>query len=84
MNFLNKFLYSLITNPIIKSSQIFYEFLSLDENAYAAKKKEYAKSIKAPVKISEFKNLEGTVLTCYLYDIFTFKYNFHLMTNIPS
>ena len=61
MKFLNKFLFALLSNPVIKSSQIFYEFVSLDENAYNAKKKDYTKSVKSPVKISEFKNLEGKV-----------------------
>jgi len=34
----------------------------MEENLYNAKKKEYTKSLKAPTKISEFKNLEGKVL----------------------
>ena len=62
MKFLDKFLFALISNPIIKSSQIFYEFVSLEENVYNAKKKEYTKSVKPPVKINEFKNLEGKVI----------------------
>ena len=61
MKFLNKFLYALISNPIIKTSQIFYEFVSLDENAYNVKKKEYTKSVKSPLKLNEFKSLEGKV-----------------------
>jgi hypothetical protein len=62
MKFLDKFLYSLIANPIIKSSQIFYEFLSLDENYFNSKKKEYTKSIKAPTKITDYMNMEGKVI----------------------
>lgn len=65
MKFLDKFLYSLIANPIIKSSQIFYEFLSMEENAFNNKKKEYNKSIKSPSKITEFKNMEGKVITFF-------------------
>ena len=61
MKFLNKYLYSLKSNPLIKSSQIFLEFLSLDEEAFNSKKKEYTKTIKAPVKINEMRNLEGEV-----------------------
>ncbi len=61
MKFLNKFLFALVANPIIKSSQLFFEFVTLEENAYNAKKKDYTKTVKAPVKINEFKNLEGKV-----------------------
>ncbi len=73
MKFLNKFLFALTSNPIIKSSQIFFEFVSLDENAYNAKKKEYTKSVKAPVKINEFKNLEGKVIKIFYFALFCFK-----------
>jgi hypothetical protein len=62
MKFLNKYLYSLASNPIIKSCQIFYEFLTLEEEAFNAKKKDYNKTIKAPEKINEMKNLEGNVI----------------------
>ena len=66
MKFLNKYLFSLASNKIIKSSQIFYEFLTLEEDAFNAKKKEYYKTVKAPVKINEMKNLEGQVNLSFL------------------
>lgn len=59
MKFLNKYLFSLASNKIIKSSQIFYEFLTLDEETFNAKKKEYHKIFKGPLKINEMRNLEG-------------------------
>lgn len=62
MKFLNKYLFSLSSNKIIKSSFIFHEFLTLEEEAYNAKKKEYYKKIKAPIKLSEMRNIEGNVI----------------------
>jgi len=70
MKFLNKYLFSLASNQIIKSSQIFYDFLTLEEEVFNAKKKEYHKTIKAPVKINEMRNLEGNVKI--LKNFFTF------------
>ncbi len=61
---------SLAANEIIKNSQILYDFLTIEkEQDFVARKKEYQK-IKAPVKLSEIKSMDGEVN--YLYYI-TFK-----------
>lgn len=56
---------SLAANPIIKNSQVFYNFLSIEkESDFNSKKKEYAK-IKAPTKLTEHKTIEGEVNNFY-------------------
>lgn len=66
MKFLNKYLFSLASNPIIKSCQVFFEFLTLEEEVFNAKKKDYAK-LKTPEKITEIKNLEGSVKKLHFF-----------------
>lgn len=59
MRFLEKFLDSLASNPIIKCSQIFQDFLQIEnESNFISRKKEYSK-IKPPSKLSEMRTLEG-------------------------
>jgi hypothetical protein len=54
---------SLSANPIIKNSQIFFDFLTTEkESDFINKKKEYTK-LKSPGKLSEIKNIEGEVNT---------------------
>jgi len=61
MRFLERFLHALASNPLIKNSQVFQDFLSVqNENDFANLKKEYAK-LKAPTKLSEFKTFNGEV-----------------------
>ncbi len=63
MRFLEKFMESLSANPIIKNSQIFFDFLTTEkESDFINKKKEYTK-LKSPGKLSEIKNIEGEVNT---------------------
>lgn len=61
MKLLDKFLYALLANPIIKTSHLFYEFLTLEETAFNNRKKELSKTLKPPAKLSEHKNLDGFV-----------------------
>ena len=60
MRYLDKFLDSLACDFLIKNSQIFQDFLQLEEKDFNNKKKEYSK-IKAPAKLSEMKTIEGNV-----------------------
>jgi hypothetical protein len=62
MRFLEKFLDALSSNPLVKNSKVFQDFLSLDnENDFSNLKKDYAK-LKTPVKLSELKSLNGEVI----------------------
>jgi len=52
---------SLSENPVVKNSQILFDFLTLEKEAdFINKKKEYMK-LKAPSKLSEIKTIEGEV-----------------------
>ena len=56
---LEKFLYYLSKDPLIKSSQIFFDFLSIDnEDEYIKRKKIYNK-MRTPNDFSEIKSLDG-------------------------
>jgi hypothetical protein len=62
MRFLEKFMESLTANTIIKNSQIFYDFLTIEkESDFNIKKKEYLK-LKAPTKLSEMRSVDGEVV----------------------
>ena len=61
MRTLEKFLNYLLMNPIIKYSQIFYDFISIENEAdFNKKKKEYEK-MKPPQNINENQSLIGRV-----------------------
>jgi hypothetical protein len=61
MRFLEKFMESLASNPVVKNSQVFFDFLTVEnESDFNNKKKEHAK-VKSPAKLSEIKNTEGEV-----------------------
>ena len=61
MRTLEKFLNNLLMNPIIKYSQIFYDFVSIENEAdFNKKKKEYEK-MKPPQNINENQSLAGRV-----------------------
>ena len=61
MRTLEKFLNSLLMNPIIKYSQIFYDFISIENEAdFNKKKKEYEK-MKPPQNVNENQSLAGRV-----------------------
>ena len=56
---LEKFLYYLSKDPLIKSSQIFFDFLSIDnEEEYNKRKKIYSK-MRTPNDFSEIKSIDG-------------------------
>jgi hypothetical protein len=70
MRFLEKFMESLVANPVTKNSQVLFDFLTIEnENDFNNKKKDYAK-LKSPTKLSEVKNVEGEV---NFYKIICFK-----------
>jgi sorting nexin-7/30/sorting nexin-8 len=61
MRTLEKFLNSLLMNPIIKYSQLFYDFISIENEAdFNKKKKEYEKA-KPPQTINENQSLIGRI-----------------------
>ena len=61
MRTLEKFLNYSLMNPIIKSSQLFYDFISIENDAdFQKKKKEYEK-MKPPVNINDFQSPLGKV-----------------------
>ena len=61
MRFLEKFMESLASNPVVKNSQVFFDFLTVEnEYDFNNKKKEHGK-VKSPAKLSEIKNTEGEV-----------------------
>ena len=61
MRTLEKFLNYTLMNPIIKSSQLFYDFISIENDAdFQKKKKEYEK-MKPPVNINDFQSPFGKV-----------------------
>ena len=59
MRNLEKFLYYLTKDPLIKSSQILFDFLSVDnEDEYNKRKKIYNK-MRTPIEFSEIKSIDG-------------------------
>ena len=61
MRTLEKFLNYSLMNPIIKSSQLFYDFISIENDAdFQKKKKEYEK-MKPPLNINDFQSPFGKV-----------------------
>ena len=61
MRTLEKFLNSLLMNPVIKYSQLFYDFISIENEAdFNKKKKEYEK-MKPPQTINENQTLIGRI-----------------------
>ena len=61
MRSIEKFLNGLLIHPLIKNSQILYDFLSVQNEAdFYKKKKKYGK-ITAPTHVGEIKTLEGDI-----------------------
>ena len=61
MRSIEKFMNGLLIHPLIKSSQILFDFLSIQNEAdFNQKKKKYGK-ITAPTHIGELKTLEGDI-----------------------
>ena len=59
--YLEKFLISLLNDPVIRVSQVLYDFLSIeDDNLFVYKKKAYS-NYKIPTNVSEFKSPDGKI-----------------------
>ena len=56
---LEKFLNLLLEDPSIKTSQIFYDFVSIEELNIFSDKKKYYNSIKLPQSLKDYKSLSG-------------------------
>ena len=59
MRTLEKFLNSLMEDPVIKSSQIVYDFLSIEEESKFNEKKKYYNNFKLPLYLRDFKSPNG-------------------------
>lgn len=68
MRFLDKYLASLAADSLIRGSQIFQDFLQLEEKHFTSKKKEFNK-LKPPVKISENTTIDGHVTKVNLQNL---------------
>ena len=63
MRTLEKFLNYLLLDPIVKNSQLLYDFLSIEsEEEFTKRKKEYEK-MRPPVNISDYRSVNGIALT---------------------
>ena len=61
MRSLEKFINGLLIHPLIKNSQILFDFLSIQNDSdFNKKKKKYGK-ITAPTHVGEIKTLEGDI-----------------------
>ena len=58
---LERFLNLLMEDPILKESQIIYDFLSIEEGKNFEERKKYYHNIKIPQNLSEYKNSEGKI-----------------------
>ena len=59
MRSLEKFLISLLNDPIIKYSQLLYDFLSIEEESKFNNKKKYYSNYKLPTNLRDFKSPNG-------------------------
>jgi hypothetical protein len=61
MRSIEKFFEGLLVHPLIKNSQILYDFLSIEKETDFHKKKQKYGKITAPTYVKEFKTLEGDI-----------------------
>ena len=61
MRSIEKFFEGLLVHPLIKNSQILYDFLSIEKETDFHKKKQKYGKITAPTHVKEFKTLEGDI-----------------------
>ena len=59
--YLEKFLNSLLRDPVIRVSQILYDFLSIEEESLFISKKKMYSSAKLPSSLNEIKSLDGKI-----------------------
>ena len=59
MRNLEKFLNALMDDPVIKSSQIIYDFLSIEEDNKFNEKKKYYNNFKSPLYLRDYKSPNG-------------------------
>ena len=61
MRSMEKFMQGLLIHPLIKNSQILYDFLSTENDSEFRKKKHKYSKMTGPTKVSEIKTLEGDI-----------------------
>jgi hypothetical protein len=61
MRSIEKFFEGLLIHPLIKNSQILYDFLSIDKDSDFHKKKQTYGKITAPTHVKEIKTIEGDI-----------------------
>ena len=60
MRNLEKFLMYLSKDPLVKNSQIFYDFLTVDDAEFEKRKKIYSK-LKTPLELKDVKSIDGKI-----------------------
>ena len=58
---LQKFMTELVTHPLLRNSQILYDFLSIEDKKEFSNKKEVYNALSIPNKIEEMKTLSGEI-----------------------
>ena len=61
MRSIEKFIQGLLIHPLIKNSQILYDFLSIEKETEFHKKKQKYGKVTAPTQVKEIKTLEGDI-----------------------
>ena len=61
MRSIEKFIQGLLIHPLIRNSEILYDFLSIDKETEFHKKKQKYGKITAPTKVKEIKTVEGDI-----------------------
>ena len=59
MRFLERFLVYLAKDPLVKNSQIFYDFLTLEDDAEFEKRKKIYNKLKTPIELKDIKSIDG-------------------------
>jgi hypothetical protein len=72
---LERFLNTLMEDPILKESQIIYDFLSVEEGSKFEERKKFYHNIKIPQNLNEYKNPEGKLKIIVSEDIEVFYKN---------
>ena len=72
---LERFLNTLMEDPILKESQIIYDFLSVEEGSKFEERKKFYHKIKIPQNLNEYKNPEGKLKIIVSEDIEVFYKN---------
>ena len=59
MRILERFLVYLAKDPLVKNSQIFYDFLTLEDESEFEKRKKIYNKLKTPIELKDIKSIDG-------------------------